>query len=53
LGNLKADGKTPINCISEMEKISSEVVLRTFFGYEVKDSNSLKIGDQRLSVVVS
>ena len=34
-----------------MEKITSEIVLRTFFGYEEKEC--LKIGDQRLSVVVS
>ena len=43
LDTLKTDGKTPINCVSEIEKITSEVILRSFFGYEDKDC--LKIGD--------
>jgi hypothetical protein len=43
LDSLKTDGKTPINCVGEMEKITSEIVLRTFFGYE--DKGYLKLGD--------
>ena len=33
----KADGKTPINIISECEKITSFVVIQSFFGANIMD----------------
>ncbi len=33
----KADGKTPINIINECEKITSHVVIQSFFGANIID----------------